>query len=263
MPHVPKRKPACVKDPGNASGTGWIDIRIGRVRMTIFRLLIAFLVGSVFGAAALFLWLQTAGKLRPVAGGVADAGIVELPAQPSGIPVPVEPLKDALPAPASPPESFPRFPAAESLAIPVAGVKAEDLADHFLDTRGGGRPHHAIDIMAARGTPVVAAVDGTVRKLHLSVPGGITLYQTDVREELIYYYAHLDAYAPGMTEGRKVRRGEVIGFVGSTGNAQDPHLHFSISRLPPTKEWWKGVPINPHPVLRARGVTVQSPVSSR
>ena len=226
--------------------------------MSVFRLLAAFLIGFVIGAATLFLWLQTAGKLRPSVAVESEAGIVELPAQPAGVPVPVAPLEDAYPAP--PPAAMkaapPSFPSEQSVAIPVAGKRASDLADHFLDPRGGGRPHHAIDIMAPRGTPVLAAVDGSVRKLHLSVPGGITLYQTDPREEWIYYYAHLDAYAPGMAEGRKVKRGELIGFVGSTGNAQDPHLHFGISRLPPTKEWWKGVAVNPYPILRDRGVTV-------
>ena len=120
-------------------------------------------------------------------------------------------------------------------------------------------------MVAARhvGAPVVAVVDGTVRKLHLSVPGGITLYQTDPKEEWIYYYAHLDAYAPGIVEGRQLKRGEVLGYVGSTGNAGDPHLHFGISRLPPSREWWKGVAVNPYPILHERGVTVHVAGSSR
>ncbi len=227
------------------------------------KFLISFLIGCVIGAASLFLWLQTTGQLV-----ITPEQQVEregaLPAQPVGVPLPEGPNKDVpvraqkTPAPAR--VSTVSYPSTDAVAIPVAGKRREDLMDHFLDRRWGGRPHHAIDIMAARGTPVVAVMDGTVRKLHLSVPGGITLYQTDPEEEWIYYYAHLDSYAPEMVEGRKVRRGEVIGYVGSTGNASDPHLHFGISRLPPSKEWWKGEAVNPYPILRSRGVTV--PVAS-
>lgn len=230
------------------------------------KVLVSFLIGCVIGASSLFLWLQTTGRLNIVAGELAVPGetLVEsgesLPAQPAGVPLPSGP-QSGLPVTAQPAASQPgvfavRFPSAEALAIPVAGKRRQDLADHFLDRRGGGRPHHAIDIMAARGTPVVAALDGRVRKLHLSVPGGITLYQTDPKEEWIYYYAHLDSYAAGIVEGKAVRRGEVIGYVGSTGNASDPHLHFGISRLPPTREWWKGEAVNPFPILRHRGVMV-------
>ena len=75
---------------------------------------------------------------------------------------------------------------------------------------------------------------------------------------MIYYYAHLDGYASGVSEGKLVKRGEVIGYVGTTGNApaNSPHLHFAIAILPPTKEWWKGEAINPYPILMERGVTV-------
>lgn len=144
-----------------------------------------------------------------------------------------------------------------SVVIPVVGITREELRDHFNDMRGGGRPHRAIDIMAPKGRPVVAAVDGQVRKLFVSKAGGLTIYQFDQSETLVYYYAHLDSYATGLTEGARVKKGDVLGFVGSTGNANPagPHLHFSIERLPPTKEWWKGEPINPYPILFERGVT--------
>lgn len=227
---------------------------------------ISFLIGCVIGAATLFLWLQASGNLAIVPDDQSSARVDEaLPEQSAGVPLPERPLDnvDGVVQPAPPTRAAApvrvataMYPSSDAMAIPVAGKTPSDLADHFLDRRGGGRPHHAIDIMAARGTPVVAVLDGTVRKLHLSVPGGITLYQTDPREEWIYYYAHLDSYAPGMVEGRKVRRGEVIGYVGSTGNASDPHLHFAISKLPPSKEWWKGEAVNPFPILRAKGVTV-------
>jgi murein DD-endopeptidase MepM/ murein hydrolase activator NlpD len=138
-----------------------------------------------------------------------------------------------------------------NVIIPVAGIRTRDLRDNFIDRRSGGRPHNAIDIMAARGTPVVAAVDGTVRKLFTSRAGGLTIYQFDRAEEKVYYYAHLDHYADGLREGEDVQRGTVIGYVGTSGNAPatSPHLHFAIQRLPPTKEWWKGEAIDPFPIL--------------
>lgn len=139
--------------------------------------------------------------------------------------------------------------------VPVAGISPGDLHDNYLQARGGGtRLHGAIDIMAPRNTPVLAAVDGTIRKLFTSAGGGITIYQFDPAEERIYYYAHLDRYHPDLREGQFVRQGSVIGFVGTTGNAAPdaPHLHFAIEMLPPTKEWWKGTPVNPYPILTAQ-----------
>jgi len=148
---------------------------------------------------------------------------------------------------------------AAGVTIPVLGVHAENLRDNFADARTG-HMHGALDIMAPRGTPVLAAVDGRVRKLFTSKAGGITIYETDSAEQMIYYYAHLDRYANDLVEGKVLRRGDVIGYVGSTGNApaNAPHLHFAISVLPPTKEWWKGEPINPYPILTGRGVTKSS-----
>jgi murein DD-endopeptidase MepM/ murein hydrolase activator NlpD len=148
----------------------------------------------------------------------------------------------------------------DAIIIPVAGVRSENLRDNFADARTG-HMHGALDIMAPRGTPVLAAVDGKVRKLFTSRAGGITIYETDPEEKMIYYYAHLDRYAIGLTEGKAVTRGEIIGYVGSTGNApaNAPHLHFAISVLPPTKEWWKGAPVNPYPILTAHGVTGVAP----
>jgi len=146
-----------------------------------------------------------------------------------------------------------------SIAIPVARIEKSALRDQFNDTRGGRRRHEAIDIMAPRGAPVLAAVDGTIRKLFLSAAGGITIYESNPKETLIYYYAHLDRYASDLKEGKAVKRGEVIGYVGTSGNAPSgaPHLHFAIMQLPATKEWWKGVPIDPYPLLVERGVTYE------
>lgn len=137
------------------------------------------------------------------------------------------------------------------LAIPVRGVEEDELYDSFDDARGT-RVHRAIDIMAARGTPVLAADDGTIRKLFTSKAGGLTIYQFDPTETYAYYYAHLDAYARGLREGAPVRKGAIIGFVGSSGNASPtaPHLHFAIFRLTMDKQWWKGEPVNPYSILR-------------
>jgi murein DD-endopeptidase MepM/ murein hydrolase activator NlpD len=143
-----------------------------------------------------------------------------------------------------------------TLTFPVPGVKTSDVLDTFYDKRGSDRIHEATDIMAARGVPVLAVDDGVIKKLFLSVPGGKTIYQFDPSEKYCYYYAHLDAYAPGIEEGMNVRRGQTIGFVGSTGNASAnaPHLHFGIFELGPEKQYWKGTPINPYPLLmRALG----------
>jgi hypothetical protein len=138
-----------------------------------------------------------------------------------------------------------------ALVIPVAGVTAGQLLDTFTDSRSGGRVHDAIDIMAKEGTPVYAAEDGHVAKLFESKQGGLTVYQFDRDDELAYYYAHLSAYAPGLVEGQAVKQGDLIGYVGHTGNASPdgPHLHFAIFRLGPEKKWWKGTAINPYPYL--------------
>ena len=134
--------------------------------------------------------------------------------------------------------------------IPVAGIAASQLRDTFIEARTG-HLHGAIDILAPRGTPVVAAVDGRIRKLFTSRAGGLTIYESDADEGRMFYYAHLDRYADGVAEGNVVARGTVIGYVGTTGNApvNTPHLHFAILLLPPTKEWWKGTAIDPYPIL--------------
>jgi len=143
------------------------------------------------------------------------------------------------------------------LAIPVAGVRPEQLSDTYSQARAGGaRVHDAIDIMAARGTPVIAAAEGTVEKLFFSNGGGgITAYVRSPDRAWIYYYAHLEGYAPGLAEGQHVRRGDPIGFVGSTGNANPagPHLHFAIARMGPADRWSQGAPVNPYPLLAGRG----------
>ena len=135
---------------------------------------------------------------------------------------------------------------ARSLVFPVEGVKPGELRDNFSEARGG-RTHQALDILAPRGTRVLAVDDGVVKKLFTSARGGLSVYQFDSSETFCYYYAHLDRYAEGLTEGTSVTKGSHIGYVGTSGNAppSTPHLHFMILRLGPEKTWWGGTPVNP------------------
>jgi peptidoglycan LD-endopeptidase LytH len=138
------------------------------------------------------------------------------------------------------------------LAPPIRGLAVKDLRDMFNEIHNG-HPHEAIDILEPRGTPVRAVVPGTIRKLFLSKPGGNTIYEFDEMGVYCYYYAHLDRYADGLREGMPVESGDIIGFVGSTGNADAnaPHLHFAVFELGPEKLWWKGKAIDPYPSLVA------------
>ena len=140
--------------------------------------------------------------------------------------------------------------AARRLLIPVEGVDRSRLRDNFNEARGGRR-HDALDIMAARGTPVRAVDSGRIAKLFESKAGGLTVYQFDADEKYAYYYAHLDRYADGLKEGALLKRGDLLGYVGTTGNATPnaPHLHFTIFRLGEDRKWWKGTAVNPYPFL--------------
>jgi murein DD-endopeptidase MepM/ murein hydrolase activator NlpD len=140
-------------------------------------------------------------------------------------------------------------PVSHRLLIPVAGVTARQLSDTFNQARGMDRRHEALDILAPQGTHVFAVADGKVAKLFNSKPGGLTIYQFDTSEKFAYYYAHLDHYAEGVAEGVLLKRGDLIGYVGMTGNAVTPHLHFAIFELGPEKQWWKGSAINPFALL--------------
>lgn len=137
------------------------------------------------------------------------------------------------------------------LLIPVDGIPASALVSSFQDARSG-HTHEAIDILAPRGTPALAVEDGKVAKLFTSDAGGLTVYQFDPSERYVYYYAHLDGYAPGLTEGAPLKRGDVIGYVGTTGNApkNTPHLHFAISKLDADHRWWGGTALDPYLVWR-------------
>jgi len=137
------------------------------------------------------------------------------------------------------------------LAMPLENIDAAKLTSNFHSARGG-HEHEALDIMAPRGTPVHAVAEGNVVKLFNSKQGGLTVYQFDNSRTWCYYYAHLDRYEKGLTEGVLLRKGDVLGYVGSTGDASPdaPHLHFAVFRLGPEKQWWKGTAVDPLPLLK-------------
>lgn len=196
------------------------------------RTTVSFLIGAVFGATGVLMWVTETRATPRLEDGATSASI---------------------PAPGvTPPSVMPSgFP---PLQIPVEGIRPENLRRDFDQKRSGGRSHQALDILAPRGTPVLAVADGRIRKLFNSKAGGLTIYQYDEAEKTCFYYAHLDRYADGIREGMPVKSGTLIGYVGTTGNAPPsaPHLHFAVTRLTPTKEWWKGEAIDPYPLLTAR-----------
>ena len=217
-----------------------------------------FLAGLLVGANVVY-FLVTRGcpapradQPMPVAETVAPVRVEPSPSPPVSTSTRTIAASPAAPATATatqPGLAMP--PSAIGMLLPVAGIKPSQLTDTFNQARGSERRHEALDIMAARGTPVVAAVDGKVEKLFTSKQGGLTIYEFDPSATYAYYYAHLDRYAAGLVEGMPLQRGDVIGYVGSTGNAnpEAPHLHFAIFELGPEKHWWQGTAINPYPLL--------------
>ena len=224
--------------------------------------LITFVLGVLVGAAILFVALQDVPEkpetevaaTAPAAPGI-PASLIEgqLPPAPVVVPnledadLPLRPTPDATAAAgAATPTTMPG-----KLLVPVQGIKSAQLTDTFYQPRGEQRQHEALDIMAPTGTPVVAVADGKVAKLFHSKPGGLTVYQFDPTGQFAYYYAHLDRYADGIAEGMEVKRGTLIGYVGVTGNSDPnaPHLHFAVVALTPEKQWWKGTPLNPFPLM--------------
>jgi peptidoglycan LD-endopeptidase LytH len=167
-------------------------------------------------------------------------------------------------APASPPVPVTRGVASSSqsvylmsreLMVPVSGVAPSQVPDTYTSPRSGGREHRALDILAPRGTPVLAADYGRVLRMRTNPAGGITIYEIDAGNRYVYYYAHLDHYASTLTEGKDVAKGEIIGYVGTTGNAPAnvPHLHFQLMKRPNAARWWDGEPIDPKPFLTLAG----------
>lgn len=197
---------------------------------------------------------QVAMPERPQADAVSPPEPAKQPAAKAQTPPPSLPPTAPAPANGAMAAAVPDAALPSGLVIPVRGIAASQLGDTFSDARAQGRVHEAIDIMAPRGTPVLAVADGTVEKLFNSVPGGLTIYQFEPSGRYAYYYAHLDRYADGLAEKQAIRQGQVIGYVGSTGNADPsaPHLHFAVFVLGPERQWWKGTAINPYPLLRAR-----------
>ena len=245
--------------------------RLGRARQAgLVKGVLLFLAGLFAGANLLYFVLSR----QPSQAGTPPANAIPAPVVPAA--GPTRPPASTGPAPtgtpdvpggraydrpgASVPPPVPTVPPTspgavtagqQPLLIPVQGILASQLQDTFNDARAQGRSHEAIDIMAPAGTPVLAAADGAVEKLFTSDAGGLTVYQFEPSGRYAYYYAHLQGYAPGLAEKQALRRGDVIGYVGSTGNANPaaPHLHFAVFVLGPERRWWQGTAINPYPLL--------------
>ncbi len=229
------------KDARRHPATSWI----------VFAAAIGFLGGMLVMAALVAMFPAGAAVVAETAVEAADKKVK------------VKPTNDDEPTPVTPPPEpvagVPGMSAnplgelrARSLTLPVQGIKRDELRDTFNEARGGTRRHEAMDVHAPRNTPVLAVEDGTIAKLFLSDAGGLTIYQFDPRSAYCYYYAHLEKYAAGLEEGDTVKRGQVIGYVGTTGNAprDTPHLHFAIFKLGDAKQWWEGTPIDPYSVLK-------------
>jgi murein DD-endopeptidase MepM/ murein hydrolase activator NlpD len=233
------------------------------------RWLLSFVAGVLVGAAGLFVWLrQLPGEAPPAVVSATGHALPAPPAPPEPVaaqapPAPKEEprLTEAELAPKAEPGSQPQAALAAlpevnggapaGLLVPVEGIKAGQVTDTFGQPRGKERRHEALDIMAPKGTRVLATADGKVVKLFNSKPGGLTVYQFDPSGSYAYYYAHLDRYAQGLKEGMELKRGDLVGYVGSTGNAstEAPHLHFALMQLGPEKQWWKGTAVDPYPLL--------------
>jgi murein DD-endopeptidase MepM/ murein hydrolase activator NlpD len=209
-------------------------------------------IGSLAGVVAASALVARYPAATTLATSRADAPVVSAP-----VTAPAADVREApIPPDAADAQRFEADPIADlrkrRLDVPVQNVSRAALVDSFDDARNGTDKHEAIDILAPRNTPVVAVEDGTIAKLFLSVPGGITIYQFDSTTTYVYYYAHLERYANGLTERARVTRGQVLGYVGTSGNAPKnaAHLHFEIIKLTEQKQWWRGTSIDPYPVLK-------------
>ena len=216
-------------------------------------------------------WLRTYGPPKP-ADAASTGAVLAAP------PTPVHPRENrdltpsARPAPPAPPaQPAPSAPLARTgaatlpvatsgdvpaghLRMPIDGRDIESFKGGFAETRGGIRPHEAVDMLAPRNTPVHAVERGTIAKLFPSTAGGLTIYQFDPSGRLCYYYAHLERYADSVKEGQAVSQGDVIGYVGTSGNApaDTPHLHFAVFELRPGQRWWQGKAIDPYQLFKDR-----------
>ena len=220
-----------------------------------FAAALGFLGGLLVMAAVVTIFPSSAAAVA------APSGASQVAASPK---IEVKPARKEEPPPVSPPPTAVMAPPPvvtgypvddlrqRNLTLPVQGIKREELQDTFNDMRGSSRRHEGLDVLAPRNTPVLAIEDGKIAKLFLSDAGGITIYQFDPTSSYSYYYAHLERYADGLKEGDAVKRGQVLGYVGTTGNAprDTPHLHFAIFKLGEDKKWWQGTPLDPYSVLK-------------
>jgi murein DD-endopeptidase MepM/ murein hydrolase activator NlpD len=206
--------------------------------------------GAIAGGA--LVWTIDRARVQPLAD---DCGEPEVEVLPSTPPTP-PPVPAAPPLARDEPSREPENPISDlrgrRLILPVQGLDRSDLRGSFDEQRGGGRRHEAMDVLSPRNTPVLAVDDGTIAKLFTSKAGGLTVYQFDPDSRYAYYYAHLERYAPGLEEHQRIKRGDVIGYVGTSGNAppDTPHLHFAIFRLTEARQWWNGTAIDPFLVWR-------------
>ncbi|HEX3645387.1 MAG TPA: M23 family metallopeptidase [Vicinamibacterales bacterium] len=208
----------------------------GAVPLAIF---VAFVAGIAVDS-----WLRTHGPPKPATAATAGSDVT-LPdtfigAPPAKTPAPVATTGDVQRG---------------RLRMPLDGEDVESLKRGFAETRGGNRPHEAVDMLAPRNTPVHAVDGGSIAKLFTSKAGGLTIYQFDPGGRLCYYYAHLERYADGLKDGQMVSQGDIIGYVGTTGNAppNTPHLHFAVFELNADRHWWQGRAIDPYRVFKERG----------
>jgi peptidoglycan LD-endopeptidase LytH len=222
------------------------------------------LIAAFVAGVAIDGWLRTYGPPKPASGSAVDPHMAPAnPRTPTRTPDNREPTPaDAFIAAA--PKQPITGPAAIAttgavphgrLRLPIDGEDIETFKGGFSETRDGARPHEAVDMPAPRNTPVHAVENGTIAKLFTSKAGGLTIYQYDPTERFCYYYAHLERYADGLKDGQAISQGDVIGYVGTTGNApaNTPHLHFAVFELNADKHWWQGKPIDPYLVFKARG----------
>ncbi len=223
----------------------------GRLRGAIpVALLASFIAGALVDG-----WLRTYGPPKPARIEPADS-FIAAPSPAAKAPKPAG-STHGTPASAPPPAPVATTGDAPSgrIRLPIDGEDIELFKGGFAERRGGDRPHEAVDMLAPRNTPVHAVENGTIAKLFTSKAGGLTIYQFDPSGRLCYYYAHLERYADGLHDGQAVSQGDVIGYVGTTGNApaNTPHLHFAVFELNADKHWWQGRPIDPYQVFKERG----------
>ena len=209
------------------------------------------LLASFAAGALIDGWLRTHGPPKPAQTEASEASDAFIAAPPSIAKSSTPDAAVRTPAPVATAGNAPSGP----IRIPIDGEDIESFKHGFTERRGGDRPHEAVDMLAPRNTPVHAVESGTIAKLFTSKAGGLTIYQFNPSGRLCYYYAHLDHYADGLKDGQAITAGEIIGYVGTTGNAPPgtPHLHFAVFELNADKHWWQGRPLDPYQLFKDKG----------